>query len=296
MSNLATAVAERDQARAEPTPLQKATDLVAKQYDTFAAVMPDGLSRDRFTNLVTSLVRRTPDLIGCVTSPAGRTSLVLAALQCAALGLEPNTPLKEASIVPRKNKGQQEAQLMVEYRGLIKLARRSGEISTLIAEVVHQRDEFDYSLGLDPSLRHVPYDGDDDPGELTHCYAVVRFKDGGTQFVVVPRRDVHNLHRSKSDSWRSEKSRPYSPWSTNTEAMWRKTAVRALEPFLPLTADAQRGIVAAGDGVTLGMDGDEITMPVESVGHITHGDDVIDVETGEITTGEGTLLDPEDAA
>ncbi len=127
MTTITQAVAERDQKTAEPSPLQRATDLVARQYDTFAAVMPDGLNRDRFANLVTSLVRRTPDLIECVATPQGRTSLVLAALQCAALGIEPNTPLREASIVPRKVKGVQEAQLMVEYRGLIKLARRSGD-------------------------------------------------------------------------------------------------------------------------------------------------------------------------
>jgi recombination protein RecT len=287
--------------------LEAVTDLVVKQYDTFAVVMPDGLNRDRFNNLVTTLVRRSPDLINCVATTEGRTSLALAAIQCAALGLEPNTPLREASIVPRKNKGNQEAQLMVEYRGLIKLARRSGELSTISAEVVHERDAFEYSLGLEPTLRHEPYDGDDDPGELTHCYAVAKFKDGGVQFVVLPRREVHNFHRSKSDSWRSDKSRPYSLWTTNTEAMWKKTAIRALEPFLPLTADAQRGLIAAGDGVTLRMEGNEIVAP-DYVGHIAYDrDDAIDTRaleppgdvdaaTGEITNETGTLLPPDDAA
>lgn len=293
MTTVTQAVAERDAAAVEPSPLQKATDLVAKQYETFAAVMPDGLNRDRFANLVTSLVRRTPQLIECVATPGGRTSLVLAALECASLGLMPNTPLKEASIVPRKNKGKQEAQLMVEYRGIIKLARRSGEISSIGAEVVHERDEFHYSLGLDPTLTHTPYDGDDDPGELRYAYAVCKFKDGTSQFVVVPKRDVHNKHRARSDSF---KYRPdSSPWTTDTEAMWKKTAIRVLEPYLPLTADAQRALTAAGDGVTLSMGDGEITIPTESAGHITYDEAIdvpsgVDAETGEVVQGE--LVEP----
>jgi recombination protein RecT len=294
-NTITTAVAAVEKAAAEPTQLEKATALIARQYDTFAAVMPDGLNRDRFSNLVTSLVRRTPALIECVKTPEGRTSLALAALECAALGLEPNTPLKEASIVPRKRKGKQEAQLMVEYRGLVKLARRSGELSTIGAEVVHERDEFEYSLGLEPSLRHVPYDGDDDPGELRYCYAVAKFKDGSAQFVVVPRRVVHKNHRARSDSFTGNYPQ-YSPWTTDTEQMWRKTAIRVLEPFLPLTADTRRALTAVGDGVVLAMDGGEIVP--EDAGHIDYQrEDVIDVETGEITaapidtTADGDLFD-----
>ena len=270
MTDISTAVAERV---ATPSPLQQVTAAIAGQYELFGAVMPDGLNRDRFNNLVVSLVRRTPDLVQCVATREGRTSLILAVLQCASLGLEPNSPLREASIVPRKNKGRQEAQLMIEYRGLIKLARRSGELSTIRAEVVHERDDFAYELGLTPSLRHIPYDGDDDPGPLTHCYAVAVFKDGGSQFIVAPRRVVHNEHRAKSDSWRNERSRPFSPWTEFEASMWRKTAVRCLEPFLPLTADAQRAMVAS-EPVSLRINEGEI----EAFGSLTAGDDDV-VET-----------------
>lgn len=262
---------------AKPSLVSVATKALEGQFETFASVVPAGINEKRFQQIVLSVVKSNRELIACFGTVEGRTSLILSALQCAALGLEPNTPLHEASILPRKLKGRQEAQLMVEYRGLIKLARRSGELSNIFAEVVHAGDEFAYTLGLEPTLHHVPSE-DDDPGELTHAYAVVKFKDGTSQFVVLPKRVIESQHRAHSDSWRNESSRPYSPWTKHTEAMWRKTAVRALEPYLPLTADA-RFSLAAPEAVTLRMD------DVDG-GHITY-DHAIDVKTGEVLPLEG---------
>lgn len=260
------AVAERNAVPAQVSPATLAVQRINDVAPRFRAVLPRGWDMDRFTNLVLSCVKREPKLISCFGTPQGEASLIVAALQCAAIGLEPNTPLKEASLVPRRNKGVDECQLMIEYRGLIKLARRSGELSTVTAEVVRDRDEFSYTKGLEPTLRHVPYDGDEDPGELTHCYAVAVFKDGGKQFVVLSRREVYNEHRAKSDSWRNERSRPYSPWTQFEASMWRKTAVRALEPFLPLTAEAAAGfdsderVLSLDDGVIM-PSGEIIDIP-----------------------------------
>lgn len=276
------AIAERDNTPARPSLATVATSRIAEVAPRFNAVLPRGWDQDRFQNLVLTCIKREPKLVQCFATPQGEASLIVAALQCAAIGLEPNTVLKEASLVPRKNKNVDECQLMIEYRGLIKLARRSGEISTISAEVVHELDEFTYSKGLNPTLHHVPYDGDEDPGPLTHCYAVCEFKDGGKQFVVLTRRVVHTEHRSKSDSWRNERSRPYSPWTQFEASMWRKTAVRALEPFLPLTAEAAAGFDS--DERTLTVD-DGMIVPAGEVIDIDTPDG-IDAETGEIV---GTL-------
>lgn len=274
----------------KPSPAQTAEIAVREQFARFRLVMPSNMDEDRFNNLVVGLVKRDRKLISCFATPSGKASLILAAIECASLGLEPNTPLREASILPRRVKGNDEAQLQVEYRGLIKLARRSGEIANLYAEVVHERDAFEYALGTDPYIKHQPFEGDDDdddPGKLTHCYAVVEFKDGAKQFVVVPRRVVYKQHRAFSDSWRSDKSRPYSPWTLHEEKMWRKTAVRELEPFLPLTAEAVRALDAA-EARTFEMSGDAIVAA--NYGSQTP-DDVIDTTTGEITGPATAELD-----
>ncbi len=281
MSQTVTAaVAERANTPAKPSLAAVASARIAEVAPRFNAVLPRGWDQDRFQNLVLTCIKREPKLVACFATPQGEASLIVAALQCAAIGLEPNTVLKEAALVPRKNKNVDECQLMIEYRGLIKLARRSGEISTISAEVVHERDEFSYAKGLNPTLHHVPYDGDEDPGPLTHCYAVCEFKDGGKQFVVLTRRVVHNEHRSKSDSWRNERSRPFSPWTQFEASMWRKTAVRALEPFLPLTAEA-----------ALGFDSDERTLTIDD-GMIVPAGEVIDVEYDGINHETGEIAGP----
>ena len=275
------AVAERENGPRPPSLVQVATEAVEATLPRFQAVLPRGWDRDRFTNLVVAAVKRSPDLVRCFATERGRASLLIAAIQCAGMGLEPNTPLKEAALVPRKIKGTDEAVLMVEYRGLVKLARRSGEIATLGAEVVHERDHFRYSLGLEPTLEHVPYDGDDDPGPLTHCYAVVEYSSGAKQFVVVPRRIVERRHRAHSDSWRSEKGRERSPWTTHPEAMWRKTAIRVLEPFLPLSIEVRQAI-AAIDGASYDVEGDQVV----TAGSLASGE-VIDYDTGEFVERNG---------
>lgn len=280
MTTPAQAIAEREAEPAALSPVEIATVAVEQTLPRFQAVLPKGWDRDRFTNLVVAAVRREPGLIRCFTTDRGRTSLLISAIQCAAMGLEPNTPLREAALVPRKIKGVDEATLMVEYRGLVKLARRSGEIENLYAEVVHARDEFVYELGAQPRLEHRPYDGDDDPGELTHAYAVVHWRGGGSQFVVLPRRVVHNQHRAHSDSWRAdqEKGRRNSPWTNHPEAMWRKTAVRVLEPFLPLTTELHTAI--AVDDTRFDLQGDQL-VPIDTAGALAT-DEVIDHDTGEI--------------
>lgn len=258
-----------------------AEQAIERNLPRFQAVLPRGWDKDRFHNLVVTAVKREPKLIRCFSTSQGQMSLLVAAMQCAAIGLEPNTPLKEASLVPRRNKQVDECQLMIEYRGLIKLARRSGELSTIDAEVVHERDHFRYEKGLNPVLEHRPYDGDEDPGPLRYCYCVAKFKDGGTQFVVVPRRVVYNEHRAKSDSWRSETSRPYSPWTVFEESMWRKTAVRVMEPFLPLTSEARLGFDSDDRRFTVSEDA---IVPVEATYDVSPPEppEGIDAVTGEI--------------
>jgi recombination protein RecT len=277
MSDITQAVAKQAEDKKDAlSPVAVAVAAVERRLPQFQAVMPKGWDRARFTNLVAAAVKRTPQLITCFATQQGEFSVILAAINCASVGLEPNTPLREASLIPRKTKGVDECQLVIEYRGLIKLARRSGELSTIYAEVVHERDAFAYTRGLDPRIDHIPYDGDDDPGQLTHCYAVAKFKDGGIQSVVLNRRDVYGKHRARSDSWRSEKSRPYSPWTTDEEAMWRKTAIRAAEPFLPLTSEARSTYMF--DGAAFTLDGDAIiptnmdpaTGEIIDIGDITH--------------------------
>lgn len=273
-----------DVARADDRPKSLAVqvrEVINKQGSAFAQVLPDTVDPDRFARLVVTAVKATPQLMECFQTQDGQTSVLLAAMKSAAIGLEPNTELQHAWILPRRNRGTTEAQLSIGYRGYLELARRSGDIKDVYAEVVRDGDDFHVSYGLHRDLQHTPAPADQ-RGDLTHAYAVAHFMTGGFAFVVLDREEVE-ARRNRSDSYKSEKARPYSPWTTSESAMWRKSAIRALVPYLPLSAEVQRDVAADGARLRLDegavvIDGDEVDddvrlpAPAVTAAELTGGD------------------------
>lgn len=262
MTNVRKAVARRDDAvvaaASSPRPpsmAQLAAQAIEGQAEMLDAVLPLNVDRKRFAAMCVAAVRATPELARCFADKRGAASFLVAASQAAIVGLEPNTPTQDCWILPRRvNHGTrqapdwaQEAQLSIGYRGILKLARRgSGDIKEVFAEVAHERDEFEWWRGLEADhLHHRPATGD--RGAMTHAYAVVRYQHGGTQFIVLDEADVH-ARRARSDSWKSDERNgtKYSPWNTSERAMWQKSAIRALSPYLDLTAEAA-AVVATED-------------------------------------------------
>lgn len=247
------AVAKNEQ----PSPAQVVAKAIERQAEAFSAVMPKGVDADRFGRLVLTAVKATPKLMECFGTTQGQTSVLLSAMQLAALGLEPNTPMQDAWLLPRWNSQTRavECEASIGYRGLLKLVRRAGGVKEVFAEVVHERDQFTWARGLtSDELRHVPYDGDDEAGHLTHAYAIVRFLNGGTQFIVFNRRQVEK-RRAMSESWKNDKARPYSPWFKWDEEMWKKTVLRALTSTLELSAEDARGLALDEQPLAISQEG-----------------------------------------
>ena len=170
-----------------------------------ALALPRHLNADRLLRIAMTSVQRTPKLLDCDPK-----SLIAAVIQSAQLGLEPDGALGHAYLVPYGNT----VTLIPGYRGLVDLARRSGQLSTISAQVVYERDTFDYTLGIDETITHRRYDGDEDPGKMTHAYAVAKLKDGGVQTVVMSRREVLAVKaRSKASG--------SGPWVTDEPEMWK---------------------------------------------------------------------------
>jgi recombination protein RecT len=125
--------------------------------------------------------------------------------------------------------GRKEVQFQVGYKGLLALARRSGEISTITAEVVHANDTFAYQLGDEPMIDHKP-SLEDEPGEPIFVYAIAKLKDGGIQRVVMTRGAIEKIRtRSKAGS--------SGPWVTDWEEMAKKTAIKRLCKLLPMSIE-----------------------------------------------------------
>jgi recombination protein RecT len=206
-------------------PMQTLAAFIQSRKSQLAAVLPKHMTPDRVMKIAIAACSRNPRLLEC------EPMTVYSALHTSSqLGLEPGGPLGAAYLVPfRNNKtGKMECQFIPGYRGLIDLARRSGQISTIFAYAVRTGDVLDFELGLDPKLRHVPAGNMD--SEISHVYAVAHLKDGGKQFVVMTKTEVDAI-RARS------KSKDSGPWVTDYEQMALKTAIKRLIKYLPMSVE-----------------------------------------------------------
>ena len=232
-------------------------DWIARSEKAIAKALPSTITAERFTRMATTAVTLNPDLAAC--TPA---SFIGAMLQAAALGLEPNTPLGQAYLIPYYNRksGVKEAQFQLGYRGMIELAHRSGEFKSIEAHVVHENDEFDYELGLEPKLKHKP--AMKNRGNITWVYAIYKLQSGGYGFEVMSVEDI-NIHRDKYSKAASTDS---SPWSKSWDAMAKKTVIKQALKYAPLKSEFVKAMV--NDDVTLNFkeelaDTDEFVIPDE---------------------------------
>ncbi len=222
-----------------------------------ALALPKHVTAERLARVALTEVRKNPALALC-----DQTSFLGALMTCAQLGLEPGGPLGHAYLIPFENrkKGVMEVQFIVGYRGMIELARRSGQIVSIEARPVYEGDTFEVTLGLHSNLRHVPdFDNPNrvQPDKLRFVYAVAKLKDGGVQFEVMSRREVEAV-RAQSRAGSS------GPWVTHFEAMALKTVVRRLFKWLPISVELAAAI-DADERADLGLPQDNpLTVDVET--------------------------------
>ena len=193
-----------------------------------AKALPKHLPVDRLLRVAMTAIRTNPKLMECT-----QESLLACIMGCAQLGLEPEPFLGQAYLVPYWNKKKNlfEAQLIPGYRGYIALARRTGEVQSVSAQVVHQNDTFELEYGLDERLRHVPADGD--RGDPKGAYVVVKYKDGSHSMDYMPREDIERI-RDRSQAKDS------GPWTTDWNEMAKKTVIKRHFKIVPLSVDIAR--------------------------------------------------------
>jgi recombination protein RecT len=179
------------------------------------------VSTDRIRKIVVGAVANDRKLAECTPE-----SIWLAVHKSIQLGLEPCSPLGHAYLVPFKNKGVMEATLIVGYKGLIALARNSGEIETVTVRTVREGDLFRVKYGLHDDIEHVP--NLDMKGKPTHYYAIIRYKGGGSTWEVLTKEQVDAV-RARSRASES------GPWVTDFDAMAGKTAVKRAMRTAPLS-------------------------------------------------------------
>lgn len=237
-----------------------------------AKALPSVITPERFSRIVLTALSSNPKLQECTPQ-----SFLGAMMTAAQLGVEPNTALGQAYLIPFKNKGVMECQFQLGYKGLIDLAYRSGEVSNIQAQEVYENDVFEFEYGLEPKLRHVP--AKKDRGDVICYYALFKMKDGGYNFGVMSVDDArkHGQKYSKSYS--------FGPWQNNFDEMAKKTVLKKVLKYAPLKSDFIRA-VAQDETIKNDISDDMSFVPDETiidaeVTEVAEGE-IIDTETGEV--------------
>ena len=248
---------------------QTMKDYVTVMMPEIKKALPNTITPERFSRIVLSAISNNKQLQQCTPN-----SFLAGMMNAAQLGLEPNTPLGQAYLIPRKNKGTLEAQFWIGYKGLIDLAYRSGQVKTIYAEAVHENDEFEYELGLEPKLVHKP--AIKDRGEVIYYYAVFKLVNGGEGFTVMSKEDItrHMNRFSKAAN------AGFSPWQTNFSEMAKKTVIKKVLKYAPLSTDIMRKIA---EDETIKTD---MAQDMSLVSDETEYVEVVDTETGEVKDAE----------
>lgn len=224
MSTTATPTPELPATQAaEPAALTIRQKLGGEAFKAaIAQVLPKHLTPDRMVRVAILAITRTPKLQKC-----DQASFFNAMMTLSQLGLEPDG--RRAHLIPFENRkrGVTECQLIVDYKGLVELASRSGAVSNIHADVVCENDVFDVNAG--ELVRHT-IDYRKPRGEVFAAYALARMKDGGTKLEVMSRDEIEDIRkRSRSGG--------NGPWMTDWNEMAKKTVFRRLSKWLPLASE-----------------------------------------------------------
>lgn len=190
--------------------------------------LPAHIRPERFRRNLSAAINQHPKLLSCDPS-----AVLNEVSKAAALGLLLDPQLGEAYLITQWSKDGDTPRLMIGYRGLIKLARQSGDISTIYAHEVCDLDRFHVALGSDKKLIHEP-NYLTDRGKICMYYAVVHFRNGSTDFEPMSLRDIYAI-RERSDGWRAFKSGKIksTPWASDEGEMAKKTVIRRLMKRCP---------------------------------------------------------------
>jgi recombination protein RecT len=187
-----------------------------------AKALPKHLTPDRFIRVAVTAMNKIPALAQC-----DQASFFNSLLSLSQLGLEPDG--RRAHLIPFKNNnlGITECQLIIDYKGLVDLAMRSGSVANIHADVVCENDKFSYDCG---EIKEHKIDFRKPRGEMYAAYAICKFKDGTVKAEVMSLEEIEGIRgRSKAGK--------FGPWKTDYNEMAKKTVFRRLSKWLPLSPE-----------------------------------------------------------
>ena len=263
-----TAVVKQEQKAL--TPAARVKGMLEKRIGEIANALPKGWDEKRFVRIALTAVSANPKLAqACALSP---TTFLGSMMTAAQLGLEPNTPMGKAYLLPYnnidKNTGKKVpmVQFQIGVYGLVDLAFRSGHVKEIDTDVRRQKDFWKYEKGDESCLRHIPYD-EGDRGEAIGYYAIVKMKDGAVHKSYMSKFEVMEHAKRFSKSYNRKTGTFSGPWATDFDSMARKTVLIQALKFVPkATEDANLANAFNLDNtVRDGIEKDAATIKTEGI-------------------------------
>lgn len=218
MTNAKQALSKKTNSK--PAPQDNVRNLLMSMKGEINNALPQYLPADKFVRTSLTAINSNPKLLQC--SPQ---SLLAAVMNSAQLGLEFNTPLGEAYLIPYGN----QVQFQIGYQGLLKLAHNTGQFRRITAKEVHENDDFDIDYGTG-EIKHKPV-LIGESGDVIGYYAVYETKEGGRDSFYMSKEDAEAYGRRFSKSYNS------GPWKTNFDAMAKKSCIIQVLKYAPKAID-----------------------------------------------------------
>ena len=228
MAQSRTEVAKPPQRR-EKTTVNDLRYLLEKYKDQIAMALPKHISAERMMRVALTTFNRTPLLAEC-----SATSICGALVQASILGLEPDGMSGEAFLIPywSTKAGGYECQMQAGYKGIVKLARNTGEYRMIDAQPVHEGDTFEFQKGSETYWLH-KWDPKRERGPIYGYWAGYTLKDGGANFEFMSVAEIE-AHRDQYSQGAYKKLRGQfvledgkkvltGPWKDSPDWMYRKT-------------------------------------------------------------------------
>lgn len=227
MTTAKQALAKQREKTGVLTPTENMNALLLSMGKEISRALPEQVKSERFQRVALTAFSNNQALQKC-----DPISFLAAMMQSAQLGLEPNTPLGQAYLIPFNTKNGMQVQFQIGYKGLLDLAYRTGEYKTIYAHAVHENDEFSIDYGLEEALTHKPLLAGD-RGPIIGYYAVYKLTNGGHGFSYMTKAEVE-AHRKKF-------SKAFNgPWKDNFDSMALKTVVKQALKYAPLSIEMQK--------------------------------------------------------
>ena len=222
MTNAKNALKKNTQNKPANTKQDTVRGLLMSMKGEIQNALPSYLPVDKFVRTALTAINSNPKLANCT-----QQSLLAAIMNSAQLGLEFNTPLGEAYLIPYGST----VNFQVGYQGLLKLAYNTGQFKRITAREVRENEDFTINYGAG-EISHKPcLTGDS--GDVLGYYAIYQTKDGGQDVFYMSKKDAESYGKKFSKSYHS------GPWKTNFDSMAKKSCLIQVLKYAPKAIESQ---------------------------------------------------------